>query len=65
MIMVCEKTWQGEFMEKPKILVLIGSDSDLPVIKDGLEFLKEVGIPFRLDISSAHRQPEKTINYAQ
>ena len=52
-------------MEKPKILVIMGSDSDLPVIKDGLEFLKEVGIPFRLDISSAHRQPEKTINYAQ
>lgn len=52
-------------MEKPKVLVLIGSDSDLPVIKDGLTFLKEIGISFRLDISSAHRQPEKTINYAQ
>ena len=52
-------------MENPKILVLIGSDSDLPVIKDGLTFLKEIGVPFKLDISSAHRQPEKTITYAQ
>lgn len=52
-------------MENPKILVLIGSDSDLPVIKDGLKFLKELGVPFKLDISSAHRQPEKTITYAQ
>jgi len=52
-------------MENPKILVLIGSDSDLPVIKDGLTFLKDIGIPFKLDISSAHRQPEKTVNYAQ
>jgi len=52
-------------MEKPKILVLIGSDSDLPVIQDGLKFLKDIGMPFKLDISSAHRQPEKTVNYAQ
>lgn len=52
-------------MEKPKVLVLIGSDSDLPVIEDGLKFLKEAGIPFALDISSAHRQPEKTIKYAK
>lgn len=52
-------------MEKPKILVLIGSDSDLPVIKDGLKFLKDIGVPFKLDISSAHRQPEKTVTYAQ
>ncbi len=52
-------------MEKPKILILIGSDSDLPVIDDGLKFLKEVGIPFKLDISSAHRHPEKTVSYAK
>jgi 5-(carboxyamino)imidazole ribonucleotide mutase len=52
-------------MEKPKILILIGSDSDLPVMDDGLKFLKEVGISFKLDISSAHRHPEKTIHYAK
>jgi 5-(carboxyamino)imidazole ribonucleotide mutase len=52
-------------MDNPKILILIGSDSDLAVIKDGLKFLKEIGVPFKLDISSAHRQPEKTITYAQ
>jgi 5-(carboxyamino)imidazole ribonucleotide mutase len=63
--MDCIKIFQGGSMEKPKILVLIGSDSDLPVIKDGLQFLKEIGVPFKLDISSAHRQPEKTIAYAQ
>lgn len=52
-------------MEKPKILILTGSDSDLTVIQDGLKFLKEVGVPFKLDISSAHRQPEKTVTYAK
>lgn len=52
-------------MEKPKILVLMGSDSDLPKIKDGISFLKEMGVPFKIDVSSAHRQPEKTVGYAQ
>jgi 5-(carboxyamino)imidazole ribonucleotide mutase len=65
MIIDCKKPFKGESMENPKILVLIGSDSDLPVIKDGLKFLKEIGVPFKLDISSAHRQPEKTVTYAQ
>jgi 5-(carboxyamino)imidazole ribonucleotide mutase len=65
MIIDYKKPFKGESMENPKILVLIGSDSDLPVIKDGLKFLKEIEVPFKLDISSAHRQPEKTVTYAQ
>jgi 5-(carboxyamino)imidazole ribonucleotide mutase len=52
-------------MEKPKVLILIGSDSDLPVIDDGVKFLKETGVPFKIDISSAHRNPEKTVEYAK
>jgi 5-(carboxyamino)imidazole ribonucleotide mutase len=56
---------KGEIMEKPKVLVLIGSDSDLPVIEEGLEFLKEAGVPFKVDISSAHRNPDKTVRYAK
>ena len=52
-------------MEKPKILILIGSDSDLSIIEDGVKFLKEMGVPFKLDISSAHRHPEKTVEYAK
>lgn len=52
-------------MEKPKILILTGSDSDIPMIKDGLTFLKEIGVQFKVDISSAHRQPEKATRYAQ
>jgi 5-(carboxyamino)imidazole ribonucleotide mutase len=52
-------------MEKPKILILIGSDSDLPIVEDGLKFLRENEVPFKLDISSAHRHPEKTVRYAR
>ena len=52
-------------MEKPKILVLVGSDSDLSIIEDGIKFLKEIEVPFKFDISSAHRHPEKTVEYAK
>jgi 5-(carboxyamino)imidazole ribonucleotide mutase len=51
--------------KRPKILILTGSDSDIPTLEDGLAFLREMGIPFKLDISSAHRHPEKTANYAR
>jgi 5-(carboxyamino)imidazole ribonucleotide mutase len=52
-------------MEKPKILILVGSDSDLSTVEDGVKFLKEIGVPFKVDISSAHRNPEKTVKYAK
>ncbi len=52
-------------MKKPKILVLVGSDSDLPVMENGLKFLKDLEVSYFLDISSAHRHPEKTVRYAQ
>lgn len=56
---------KGEIMKKPKVLVLMGSDSDLPVIEEGLQFLKEADVPFKVDISSAHRNPDKTVQYAK
>jgi len=56
---------KGETMKEPKILVLMGSESDLPVIEEGLQFLKEAGVPFKVDISSAHRNPDKTVRYAK
>ena len=52
-------------MEKPMVGILMGSDSDLPVMGKAAEVLKEMGIPFEMDISSAHRLPDKTANYAR
>jgi len=52
-------------MEKPLVGILMGSDSDLPVMEKAAEVLKELGIPYEMDISSAHRLPEKTANYAK
>jgi 5-(carboxyamino)imidazole ribonucleotide mutase len=52
-------------MEKPWVGILMGSDSDLPVMQKAAEVLKEMGVPFEMDISSAHRLPEKTAGYAR
>jgi 5-(carboxyamino)imidazole ribonucleotide mutase len=52
-------------MEKPLVGILMGSESDLPIMEKAAEVLKEMGIPFEMDISSAHRLPDKTANYAK
>jgi 5-(carboxyamino)imidazole ribonucleotide mutase len=52
-------------MEKPLVGIVMGSDSDLPVMKEAATVLKEMGIPCEMDISSAHRLPDKTANYAR
>lgn len=47
-------------MKTAQILILLGSDSDIPLLQDGLKFLKEMDVGYKVDISSAHRHPEKT-----
>jgi len=51
-------------MNKPLVGILMGSDSDLPVMEKAAELLAQFGIPFEMDISSAHRLPDKTARYA-
>jgi phosphoribosylaminoimidazole carboxylase PurE protein len=43
------------------VTLFLGSGSDFDVIKDGLEILKEFGVPFDLEVTSAHRSPERTL----
>ena len=45
--------------------IIMGSKSDLPVMKDAKEFLDEIGISCELKIVSAHRTPELMVEYAQ
>jgi len=52
-------------MKKPLVGILMGSESDLPVMEKAVEVLKEMGVPFEIEISSAHRLPEKTAKYAK
>ena len=46
--------------EKPKVLILMGSDSDLPVMREATAFLDGVEVPWELRVSSAHRSPLRT-----
>ena len=51
-------------MDNPLVLIVMGSDSDLPVMEEGAKVLAEFGIPFELRISSAHRSPRRTVALA-
>lgn len=50
---------------KPLVGILMGSDSDLKVMKKAAEVLEEMGVACEMDISSAHRLPDKTAEYAK
>lgn len=52
-------------MQKVLVSIVMGSDSDLPVMKESAQVLEELGIGFEMLISSAHRVPEKTADYAK
>jgi len=52
-------------MNQPLVGILMGSDSDLTVMEKAAEVLTEMGVPFEMDISSAHRLPDKTAEYAK
>lgn len=52
-------------MGKPLVGIVMGSDSDLPVMEKVAEVLKEMRVFYEMDISSAHRLPEKTALYAK
>ncbi len=45
--------------------VVVGSDSDLPVIQGACEMLEQLGIAYEVVIASAHRTPEKAAEYAR
>ena len=47
---------------KEKIAIVLGSKSDLPVLKDGFNLLDELKIGYRLEVISAHRNPDKLRN---
>ena len=48
-----------------KVAVVMGSKSDLPVMQDAIDILKSFGITTVVDIVSAHRTPEKLMEFSQ
>jgi len=51
-------------MDKPTVSIIMGSDSDLPVVKAAMEVLEEFGIPHEAQIISAHRTPDRATAFA-
>ena len=49
----------------PKIGIIMGSNSDWPTMKLAAEILDEFGVPYRAEVVSAHRTPEKMYEYAK
>jgi 5-(carboxyamino)imidazole ribonucleotide mutase len=50
-------------MSEPRVGVVMGSDSDLPVMRPAAEALEELGIPHELRVVSAHRTPHAMLEY--
>ena len=47
-----------------KVGIVMGSDSDLPVVKKAIDTLIELAVPFEVHVYSAHRTPEQARNFA-
>ncbi|MEA3489466.1 MAG: 5-(carboxyamino)imidazole ribonucleotide mutase [Candidatus Omnitrophota bacterium] len=52
-------------MKKPQVSIVMGSDSDLPVMKEASGTLDKFGISHEVKIFSAHRSPDKTSGFAK
>lgn len=51
--------------ETAKVGIIMGSDSDLPVMQDAAAILAQLGVTYELTIVSAHRTPERMFSYAK
>src|SRR4030095_1894917 len=51
-------------MDKPAVGIVMGSQSDLRIMKEAAEVLEELSIPYELTIVSAHRTPQRMMDYA-
>lgn len=52
-------------MIQPKVGIVMGSDSDLPVMREAAEILEKFGVSYELRIVSAHRTPDDMANYGK
>ena len=51
--------------KNPSVGIIMGSKSDLPIMQDAADVLKEFGIAFEITVVSAHRTPERMFTYAK
>lgn len=54
----------SEDLKRPFVSIVMGSDSDLPVMREAADTLDELGVAWEIDIVSAHRTPERLFEFA-
>merc|ERR1719330_1726596 len=52
-------------MVSPMVGVIMGSDSDLPCMKEACDALRDFGVPYECTVVSAHRTPDRMVQYAR
>ena len=52
-------------MEQPKVGIIMGSKSDLNIMQDAADVLKELGVAYEISVVSAHRTPDRMFAYAR
>lgn len=52
-------------MTKPQVSIVMGSDSDLEIMREAGKALEDFGIGYEIDVTSAHRSPDRTAAYAR
>lgn len=52
-------------MVKPLVSIIMGSDSDMPVMEEAAKILAEFGIPYEITIVSAHRTPKRLFEFSE
>jgi len=52
-------------MSKPQVSIVMGSDSDLEIMREAAKALDEFGIAYEIDVTSAHRSPDRTADFAR
>jgi phosphoribosylaminoimidazole carboxylase PurE protein len=52
-------------MSKPQVAIVMGSDSDLEIMREAGKALDDFGIAYEMDVTSAHRSPDRTAEFAR
>jgi len=52
-------------MSAAQVGIIMGSKSDLPIMQEAADFLKEMGVAYEITIVSAHRTPDRMLDYAR
>jgi phosphoribosylaminoimidazole carboxylase PurE protein len=52
-------------MSRPVVSIVMGSDSDLDIMREAGQALEDFGIPYEIDVTSAHRSPDRTAEFAR